>query len=431
MFIKYHYKPLLLLLLTFIAPLTTASAQNFDESKVALYTLPDPLTFQDGSKVKTPKQWHTKRRAELLELFESEMYGRSPGKPENMTFKVFEKDPQALNGKATRKQVTVYFTGKEDGPQMDILLYIPNHVKKPVPAFLGLNFQGNHAIHTDPNIKLSPNWVWPGGAGVVDGISTEASRGATASRWPIELILERGYAVATVYAGDIDPDKHDDFKNGVHALYPELQNRGDNFSTMAAWAWGLSRALDYLETDKQINAKKVMLFGFSRMGKAALWAGARDERFAMVISNMSGGGGAALSKRKFGEDVERLTRGNRHWFAANFKKYNKNEEALPFDQHMLLALIAPRPLYIASAEEDRGADPRGEFLAAKAADPVYRFLGTEGLPAQEFPPVNHPVQGRIGYHIRSGKHDVTEYDWKQYLNFADKHIKKGKQKKQR
>ncbi|TXK48984.1 acetylxylan esterase [Pontibacter qinzhouensis] len=415
------YKKLLLLLLAVLA-LLPASAQNFDEEKVQPYALPDPLVFEDGTKVKNTRQWKKKRRAEILELFEQEMYGRSPGKPEHMTFQVFEQDAQALNGKATRKQITVYFTGRQDGPKMDILLYLPNQVKGKVPVFLGLNFQGNHAVHTDTAIKLSPNWVWGGGAGVVNNISTEKSRGATASRWPIELILERGYGVATVFANDIDPDKHDNFQNGVHALYPELQNRGDNFSTMSAWAWGLSRTLDYLETDRQVDGKKVMLFGFSRMGKAALWAGARDERFAMVISNESGGGGAALSKRKYGEDVERLTRGNPHWFAANFKKYNKNEEALPFDQHMVMALIAPRPLYIASAEEDRGADPYGEFLAAKAADPVYRFLGTEGLPAADFPPLNQSVQGRIGYHIRTGKHDVTEFDWMQYLNFADKHF---------
>ncbi|MFT2010018.1 acetylxylan esterase [Pontibacter sp. 13R65] len=414
------------LLVVAIFAMLPAVAQNFEEEKVHPYTLPDPLVMEDGTPVKNARQWKKKRRAEMLELFEQEMYGRSPGKPEHMTFQVFEQDAQALGGKATRKQITVYFTGEPDGPKMDILLYLPNQVKGKVPIFLGLNFQGNHAVHTDPAIKLSPNWVWGGGAGVVNDVSTEKSRGATASRWPIEMILERGYGVATVFANDIAPDKKDNVKDAVRALYPELQNRNDNFSTMAAWAWGLSRALDYLETDPQVNAKKVMLFGFSRMGKAALWAGARDERFAMVISNESGGGGAALSKRKYGEDVERLTRGNPHWFAANFKKYNKNEEALPFDQHMVMALIAPRPLYIASAEEDRGADPYGEFLAAKAADPVYRFLGTEGLPAAEFPPLNQSVQGRIGYHIRTGKHDVTEFDWMQYLNFADKHFKSGK-----
>ena len=285
--------------------------------------------------------------------------------------------------------------------------------------FLGLNFQGNHGVHPDTAIRISPNWVWGGAAGVVNNRSTEKSRGSTASRWPLDLILARGYGVATVFANDIDPDYFDNFQNGVHALYPELQNRGDNFSTMAAWAWGLSRALDYLQTDPKVHPQKVMLFGFSRMGKAALWAGARDERFAMVISNESGGGGAALSKRNFGEDVERLNRGNPHWFCQNFRKYNKNEAALPFDQHMVISLIAPRPVYVASAEQDLGADPYGEFLGLKAADPVYRLLRTQGLPATEFPKIHQPIWGRLAYHIRAGKHDVTRYDWEQFLNFAD------------
>jgi hypothetical protein len=409
-----------LILISFcLALIVPAAAQNSEEAMVPPYTLPDPLVFKNGTSVKTPRQWRTKRRAEILELCESEMYGRSPGRPAGMTFKVWEQDKVALGGTATRKQITVYFTGQPDGPQMDILLYLPNQVQGKVPVFLGLNFQGNHGVHPDPAIRLSPDWVWAGAAGVVNNRSTEKSRGSTASRWPIELILARGYGVATVFANDIDPDYFDNFQNGVHALYPELQNRGDNFSTMAAWAWGLCRALDYLQTDPNVHPKKVMLFGFSRMGKAALWAGARDERFAMVISNESGGGGAALSKRIYGEDVERLNRGNPHWFCLNFRKYNKNEAALPFDQHMVISLIAPRPVYIASAEQDLGADPYGEFLGLKAADPVYRFLRTKGLPASEFPKVHQPIRGRLAYHIRAGKHDVTRYDWEQYLNFAD------------
>jgi hypothetical protein len=398
-----------------------AWAQNYEEAKVAPYTLPDPLVFADGTPVKTPRQWRKRRREEILALLEQEMYGRSPGRPAAMTFRVFEKNQQALGGKATRKQIRVFFTGQENGPQMDILLYLPNQVKGRVPVFLGLNFQGNHAIHPDPDIRLSPSWVWAGGAGVVNNRSTEQSRGATASRWPVDLILERGYGVATIFANDIDPDYFDDFQNGVHALYPELQRRGDNFSTMAAWAWGLSRALDYLVTDKRVHPGKVMLFGFSRMGKAALWAGARDDRFAMVISHESGGGGAALSKRNFGEDVAQLNRGNRHWFCRNFQKYNHNEAALPFDQHYVIALVAPRPVYIASAQQDRGADPYGEFLSAQAADPVYRFLGTEGLPKQAFPGLHQPLWGRLGYHLRAGKHDVLRYDWEQFLAFADRY----------
>lgn len=408
--------------ITFLFHANKTFAQIASEDNVPAYTLPDPLTFLDGSRVKTKKQWR-KRRAEILEMCEREMYGRSPGRPANMRFNVFDIDEHALNGIATRKQITISFTNGNNEASIDLLIYFPNKVKGSVPVFLGLNFQGNHGINKDTAIRISPGWIWNGAAGVVNNRSTEASRGSTASRWPIEMILERGYAVATVFANDIDPDFNDGFKNGVHALYPELQNRGDNFSTMAAWAWGLSRVMDYLETDKKADAKKVVLFGFSRMGKAAIWAGAKDERFAMVISNESGGGGAALSKRIYGEDVEKLNKGNPHWFCANFKKYNRNEAALPFDQHMVISLIAPRPVYIASAALDKGADPYGEFLTAKAADPVYRFLGTEGFPANNFPALHQPVFGRIGYHIRAGNHDVTKYDWEQYLNFADRYFK--------
>ncbi len=399
-----------------------AFGQNYDESKVPTYTLPDPLTMADGTRVSKPEQW-PKRRAEILDLFASQMYGRSPGRPEKMTFKVFDNDVKALDGKATRRQVTVYFTGAADGPRMDILMYLPNGIDRPVPLFVGLNFQGNHTIHTDPEIRLSTSWIRASYPGVEKERATEASRGAASKRWPVEMILAKGYGVATIYYGDIDPDHDDGFKNGVHALYPDMQGRGDNFTSIAAWAWGLSRAMDYFETDKEIDSKRVAVMGHSRLGKTSLWAGATDERFAIVISNNSGEGGAALARRCFGETTTRINTAFPHWFCANYKKYNDRENEIPFDQHMLIALMAPRPVYVASAVEDRWADPKGEFLAAKAAEPVYRLLGLEGLPAEEWPAVNQPVHGRIGYHVRTGVHDVTNYDWQQYIAFADMHIK--------
>lgn len=388
------------------------------------YVLPDALTLFNGKKVTTAKQWNEQRKPELLTFFKREMYGQMPGRPAGMTFKIFDTDTKALNGKATRKQITVYFNGKPDGPQMDILMYIPNKIQHPVPAILGLNFDGNQAVNADPGIRITQSWMDKSTKGVVNNKATEATRGIDASRWPLETIIDRGYAIATIYRGDIDPDYDDVFLNGVQAMYPELENRGDNFATVGAWAWGLSRALDYLQTDKDINAKQVAIFGFSRLGKAALWAGATDPRFALVISNESGAGGAKLFHETAGENIRRLCTKFPYWFCNNFKKYVDQDSVLTFDQHMVISLIAPRPVYIASAEGDSNSNPAGEFAGARAADPVYRLLGIEGFPGKTMPPLNTPVIGRIAYHIRPGKHDVTDYDWAQYLNFADKYLLK-------
>ena len=397
-------------------------AANYDESKVPKYTLPDPLVMASGEKVTDAKTWAAKRRPEILELFRTHVYGRAPGKPEAMTFKVFDDEPKALDGKATRRQVTVLFTGKADGPSMDVLIYLPNAAKKPVPTFLTLNFQGNHSIHPDPAIRLTRSWVRKSYAGVARNRATEESRGAARSRWPVAKILARGYGLATIYYGDIDPDFHDGFHNGVHPLFDKGERGPDAWGSICGWAWGLARAMDYLETDKAIDAKRVIVMGHSRLGKTSLWAGARDERFAITISNDSGCGGAALSRRAFGETVARINKSFPHWFCTTFRKYNDNEGACPVDQHMLVALMAPRPVYVASAEQDQWADPRGEFLSCLHASPVYKLLGLEGLPAEKMPAVSQPAHGTIGYHIRTGKHGVTDYDWEQYMDFADKHF---------
>ena len=290
-----------------------------------------------------------------------------------------------------------------------------------MPAFLGLNFEGNHAVSKDPGIALSTQWLRDNPkAGVVNHRATEASRGSEASRWPVERILARGYALATAYYGDIDPDYDDGFKNGIQPLfYKPGQTRpaADEWGSIAAWAWGLSRALDYLETVPEIDARHVAVMGHSRLGKTALWAGAQDPRFAIVISNNSGAGGAALHAA----DLRRDRRAAQHVVPAlvlrQLQEVQRSRVMLPVDQHELIALIAPRPVLIASAAEDLWADPKGEFLAAKAADPVYRLLGTDGLAVSRWPEpaVDSLVKSTIGYRIRPGKHDVTTDDWDAYM----------------
>lgn len=391
--------------------------------------LADPLLARDGTRITSPALWLGKRRPELLEWFRSEMYGRSPGRPEKMTFEVFDRDPKALGGIATRIQIAVR-PGGGVGPRMDLLVYLPNAAKGPAPVMLGLNFWGNHAIHKDPGIRITESWVEDRAGRYVDLASVtknragEGTRGVNASQWPVEKILSRGYALATMYREDVASDHVPHFESGVHPLFPGLQQGDDNFGTIAAWAWGLSRALDALEKEPLIDTKRVTAFGFSRLGKAALWAGATDERFAMVISNESGAGGAKVFRRGTGEDIKRLNSVFPHWFARSFRKYDGKDTELPFDQHLVISLIAPRPVYVASAIEDKHSDPEGEFWGTKAAEPVYRLLGAEGLPCGSWPEPGKSVQGGLGYHVRPGVHDVLDEDWQHYLDFADKHLKR-------
>ena len=401
---------------------------NYDESKVGSLPLPDPLVCEDGTPVRDVATWRARRRPELLELFAREVYGRTPaGRPAAMHWKVTSVDRRALEGKATRKEVTIWFTAKTDGPKMQLLIYQPNNRRGPVPVFLGLNYFGNLCVNPDPGISFTDAWMRESAAQqIVNHRATEATRGSHASRWQVETVVGRGYATATVYYGDLCPDRDDGMEEAVGAMFRSGSvNRrpGDGWGSIGIWAWGLSRALDYIETDAELDGRRVAVHGHSRLGKTALWAAAQDERFALVISNDSGAGGAALAKRIFGETI--AISNSRHstpWYAINYRRYDDNEAALPVDQHELLALIAPRPLYVASAEQDRGADPKGEFLAAKHAGPVYQLFGKTGVVVETMPPVDQPVGDTIGYHVRTGVHDITAYDWAQYLNFADRHF---------
>jgi hypothetical protein len=398
---------------------------NYDEAKVPAYELPDALVMQDGTRVTSAEQWWSARRPEIERLFETQVYGRAPGRPEAMHSMVFEQSDNALGGRARRKQVTVYFSDDDQAAQMDLLIYVPRSAAGPVPLFLGLNFQGNHAIVDDPAVRLSRRWMRESRDGsVVDHQATEASRGRDQRSWGIDQILERGYGLAVIYYGDIDPDFDDGFRNGVHSIYHRDAPPGaDQWGSISTWAWGLSRALDYLATDPDVDARRVAVVGHSRLGKTALWAGARDTRFALVISNNSGCGGAALSRRRFGETVQIINRSFPHWFCDNFNQYNEREAALPVDQHLLVALVAPRPVLICSAERDQWADPKGEFLSGRHAASVYRLMGVEGLEQDAMPGLNQLVGNRVGYHIRPGEHAMTHDDWRVYLDFADRFLK--------
>ncbi len=401
------------------APAAAQLDGNSDEAKAGVYQLPDPLVAVNGHRVRTARDWR-KRRAELIGLFEANVYGAAP-RPLRQRYMLDEQDRAALGGLAVRRQVTILLDGRSDGPQMRVLLYLPAHARGRVPVFVGPNFHGNQAIHPDPAIRITPSWVTPA-TGIRKGSATLHSRGIDASEWPVETILKAGYGVATYFTGDLYPDGEGKVAESIQPWFRTSPSDPQHWGAIATWAWGLSRVYDYLATDRAVDPRRVIVFGHSRYGKAALWAGARDERFAMVVANGSGEGGAALYRRNFGETIRVM---NNYWFAPRFKTFAERENELPMDAHALIALVAPRPVYIASATEDWWADPKGEFLAAKGADPVYRLLGAGGLDAQVMPPPDRSIQSRIGYHVRTGPHALTTSDWSHFIAFADRWLKRS------
>ncbi len=389
---------------------------NYDEARIPVYTLPDPLVFDNGNPVTSKKDWE-KRRSEIYTIFEKEVFGIIPQWVGHVKSTIVSQKTDALEGIAKRKEVQLDFINGDRRISVMVLIYLPQN-SKDAPVFLGYNFDGNHTTTTESDVLIPVSWVSNNNAyGITDNRANEKGRGGAVSRWPIKEIVSRGFGVATVYYGDVDPDFDDGFKNGIHQLFDSKRD-STSWGSIATWSWALSRVMDYFETDKEINAKRVIVMGHSRLGKAALWAGASDQRFAIIVSNESGCGGAALSMRKFGETVGRINTAFPHWFCDNFKKYNEKEEQMPVDQHELIALLAPRPVYVASAAEDLWSDPKGEFLSCVYASPVYELLGAKGFPFKEMPALSKPLIGTIAYYIRPGKHDVTLYDWQCYMDFA-------------
>lgn len=428
--------------LSFTAVLAAGNAgarpPNYDESKIGPYKLEDPLTFANGKKLASPQEWQA-RRKEILEIFQSQMYGRMPPPPTNLTLEVFEQG-ETLHGFGIRKQVRMWFRPDKTGPKIDWLVLLPRYAKAPVPAILWLNYCGNQELVPDRQVPVTDAWLFNGLIPLItDHHTNEKSRGVLAhpddagykpsddAVFPAGMILARGYAVATACYGEVSPDpvgaeEQDKLAyTGVFSLWPPRDpKRDDNTTSLAAWGWALMRGLDMLEREPAVDAKKVVVTGYSRLGKAALLAGAFDERFPVVIPNQTGGGGCPLAKRDFGENVSTEMKAFTHWYCKAYNKYVDNEAAMPFDQHLLLACIAPRRLLV-QGFDSKWFDTKGEFLSCQAAAPVWKFLGLPTLPEVPFPDDMEmtAIGSYLGYYHRPGAHGINYVDWTQILSFAD------------
>jgi len=405
---------------------TPPTHYSFPEASTlpAQSNMPDPLVMLSGEKVSSSKQWHRERRPELKAQFEHYMYGDIPPAPAHFQARVKGQYPDFLDGKATLKLVTLE-TGPGSAPRIDLMVVVPNARIGPAPTFLAMNFCGNHTLTADPRVPLTRSWMANWCPGCTNGASTDAARGTQAQDWPLAELVRRGYALASFYSGDVDSDRSE-VSSGIYAWLAAGdpgRNNPTNRGTIAAWAWGFQRCVDYLEKDHDIDVHRIAAVGHSRNGKTALLAAAFDERIAIAFPHQAGCGGSAPSRGKIGESVTAINDRFPHWFNGEFKKFNATPERLPFDQNALVALCAPRPVLFSAAQEDQWANPAGQFAVLQAADPVYRFLGAEGLSAKEKPPLGLLVDSPLGYYIRSGKHSMTADDWRVFMDFADKHFK--------
>jgi hypothetical protein len=314
-----------------------------------------------------------------------------------------------------RRQVTIRFTKDPQGPKMDLLIYVPAAARKPVPLLLGIGFSANsNTVKDDPGVRAGEIWGR-------DHKKVPANQGRSFGGTNVVRLLDAGFGFAAFYYGDVDPDFAEGKPFGVRAVYP------GTWGAISAWAWGISRAIDYLETDPAVDARRIAITGVSRLGKTVMWAGAHDTRIAMVIASCSGEGGAALSRRNYGETIGHLTAPSRYpyQFAANYAKYAEHVDRFPVDANMLVALIAPRPVLLQTGNTDYWSDPKGEFLAAVAAEPVYKLLGKQGLGTTEMPAAGQPVLHTIGYLMHDGGHGTIPSDWDTYLAFMKMHLQSG------
>lgn len=415
------------LIVQFIAlpALLTLSALAADTNSpkgLLISPLPDPLVMRNGRPVTTQQQWFHDRRPELKSMVQFFMYGAMPPAPKEIHFSTQRVYKNFFEGKATKKEVTITFGDSTNAPKLELLVIIPNAPKPKhgFPAFLGLNFWGNDTLLpvTDTTTMPPDGWVPKSRPGSVNNQANEKGRGTQVDSWAIEQTIDRGYAFASFYYGDIEPDQADCL-SGLRAWLGQKYDTG----AIAAWAWGVSRAIDYLVTDPGIDAKRIAVVGHSRNGKAALFAGAMDERIALTIPLQAGCGGTAPSRGTTGESVKDINSKFPHWFNAQYKRYSEMPESLPFDQNCVVALIAPRAVLFGAATEDQWANPAGQFEVLRAASPVYTFLNVQGLAAKQMPEPNQVVDSRLGYYIRPGKHSMTRDDWKVFLDFADKQMR--------